>query len=193
MAKNVALIVGSNGIVGWSLATLLASNKWEVIGLSRRPSPLGVQGRRVEVDLQNRDACLKVGPSLKDVTHLFYCARAISPDLIEEEHINFAMFANILDAVEANSPALSHVQVMQGTKWYGCHLGPCKKLRRARTIRGTSRPTFTTSSKIWSENDKRKPNGPGPRYVHISCGASRSAIRILSLCCSRRTPRCAGV
>ena len=126
MPNNVALIVGSNGIVGWSLAELLVANKWQVIGLSRRPSPLGVQGKLVEADLQNRDACLKVGPSLKDVTHLFYCARATTPDLVEEERVNLAMFVNILDAVEANAPGLVHVQVMEGTKWYGCHLGPYK-------------------------------------------------------------------
>ena len=126
MPNNVALIVGSNGIVGWSLAELLVANDWQVIGLSRRPSPLGVQGKLVEADLQDRDSCRKVGQSLKDVTHLFYCARATAPDLVDEERVNLAMFVNILDTVEANAPGLKHVQIMEGTKWYGCHLGPYK-------------------------------------------------------------------
>ena len=127
MANKVALVVGSNGIVGWALTELLLSaGDWKVIGLSRRPSPMGVIGDRVEVDLRDRSACLSMGPSLKNVTHVFYCARATSPDLAEEERVNLEMFANIFDAVEANAPELTHVQLMQGAKWYGCHLGSYK-------------------------------------------------------------------
>ena len=36
------------------------------------------------------------------------------------------MLANLLDAVEAGSPELRHVNLMHGTKWYGNHLGPFK-------------------------------------------------------------------
>lgn len=36
------------------------------------------------------------------------------------------MLGNVLDAVEAGSPGLQHVNLMHGTKWYGNHLGPFK-------------------------------------------------------------------
>jgi nucleoside-diphosphate-sugar epimerase len=127
MARNVALIVGSNGIVGLTLAQLLVpTGQWNVIGISRRPSPLGVQGKLLAVDLTDRDACFELGSDLEEVTHLFYCARATSANLLDEERVNFEMFSNILEATEANAPNLAHVQVMEGTKWYGCHLGPYK-------------------------------------------------------------------
>ena len=38
MAREVALIAGSTGIVGVNLADLLASNGWEVFGLARKPA-----------------------------------------------------------------------------------------------------------------------------------------------------------
>ena len=36
------------------------------------------------------------------------------------------MLGNLLDAVEPASPELAHINLMQGTKWYGNHLGPFK-------------------------------------------------------------------
>lgn len=127
MPDRVALIVGSNGIVGRALSEQLAeAGDWKIIGLSRRPSPLGLLGNHLAVDLSGRDACLALGAALKDVTHLYYCARTTTPDLTVEEGANLAMFRNILDATEAAAPNLAHVQVMEGTKWYGCHLGPYK-------------------------------------------------------------------
>ncbi|MBN9078912.1 MAG: hypothetical protein BGN87_01785 [Rhizobiales bacterium 65-79] len=127
MPSKTALIVGSNGLVGRALAEQLAeSGDWGILELSRRPSPLGSIGTPIAVDLQDREACLALGPKLRDVTHLFYCARAVAPDLFIEEQTNLAMFTNILDAVESAASKLSHVQVMEGTKWYGSHLGSYK-------------------------------------------------------------------
>jgi len=34
------------------------------------------------------------------------------------------MLENFLDAVEAASPSLAHIAILQGAKAYGCHLGP---------------------------------------------------------------------
>ena len=127
MPRKVALIAGSNGIVGWAIAELLASARdWDIICVSRRPSPLGDLGKRVDLDLRDQAACRSAAPLFKDVTHLFYCARATSPDPVEDERINAAMFTNIVEAVEAGAANLAHIQVMQGSKWYGCHLGPYK-------------------------------------------------------------------
>jgi nucleoside-diphosphate-sugar epimerase len=127
MPRNVALVAGSNGVVGRALSELLVSlGGWDVIALSRRSSPMGVTGRPAHVDLRDRGACIELGRTLGEVTHLFYCARATSPDPFEEERVNLAMLTNIVDAIEANAPNLAHIQAMQGTKWYGCHLGPYK-------------------------------------------------------------------
>jgi hypothetical protein len=37
---------------------------------------------------------------------------------------NLAMLSNLVEAVEPRSPALRRVVLLQGSKWYGSHLGP---------------------------------------------------------------------
>src|SRR5258708_26698386 len=36
------------------------------------------------------------------------------------------MFVNVVEIIESASPALEHVHLSQGTRWYGNHLGPFK-------------------------------------------------------------------
>ena len=70
-------------------------------------------------------ACRDALRRLDDVTHLFYCARAAHDDLGRESvQNNLDLLSNILDAVSAASPALRHVHLVQGGKYYGVHLGP---------------------------------------------------------------------
>ena len=126
-ANKVALVAGANGTVGRTLAELLSSTRgWDVITLSRRPSKIGAVGKSIQADLCDRAAFHQFEATFQRITHVFYCARATSSDPAEEERINLAMFANVLDAVEKSAGSLEHVQAMHGTKWYGCHLGPYK-------------------------------------------------------------------
>ena len=69
--------------------------------------------------------------------------RAPRADAGEEAYVNTTMLVNLVDAVEAASPGLAHVQLVHGTKWYGSHLGP-----------------FRTPAK---EIDAR---GPGPNFYY---------------------------
>jgi len=43
---------------------------------------------------------------------------------VESVPDNVAMLRNVLDAVEPVAPGLAHVHLVQGTKYYGMHLGP---------------------------------------------------------------------
>ena len=36
------------------------------------------------------------------------------------------MLVNLVESIEAISPALEHVNLVEGSKWYGNHLGPYK-------------------------------------------------------------------
>jgi hypothetical protein len=47
---------------------------------------------------------------------------------------NLAMLSNLVEAVEPRSPALRRVVLLQGSKWYGSHLGPYRR-RPTRTTR----------------------------------------------------------
>jgi nucleoside-diphosphate-sugar epimerase len=57
---------------------------------------------------------------LNDVTHLFYCGNDPNPQ------VRLALMRHVIDAVQAHAPGLRNVHLLQGTKYYGCHLGPFK-------------------------------------------------------------------
>jgi hypothetical protein len=76
------------------------------------------------VDLLDPADCrAKLGP-LTNISHLFYLAITERPDPAETMSANANMFSNLVRTVEAASPALEHVHLSQGTRWYGNHLGP---------------------------------------------------------------------
>jgi nucleoside-diphosphate-sugar epimerase len=124
MARH-AVIVGALGIIGRALIDRLTSDpEWDVVGLSRRAPDFESPARFVSVDLRDRDAARATLAELDRTTHVFYAAYQGMPDRIQELEPNVALLANSVDALAAASPALEHVNLMEGGKWYGFHLGP---------------------------------------------------------------------
>ena len=131
---NHAMIIGATGITGgYILRDLAARPDWKVTGLCRRPpGESGPNVRWIGVDLLDKaDAEAKLG-GLTEITHIFYCGfLPLGPD---ELHLpangnvaaNLALLANAVEPVVAASEGLAHIQVMQGTKYYGSHIGAFK-------------------------------------------------------------------
>ena len=132
---NHAMIIGASGITGGYLLREIASREgWKVTGLCRNPpegaSPPNV--RWLPVDLTDRAAAQARLAVVDDVTHIFYCG--FIPLAPNEQHLpangniaaNLALLANAVEPVAAASKGLRHVQVMQGTKYYGSHIGHYK-------------------------------------------------------------------
>ena len=126
-AKRTALVTGASGLAGgYMLAHLLKQGDWDIVAVSRRKPQIPGDYRHVAVDLQDPADCrTKLGP-LTNITHLFYLAITERPDPSETVSANANMFFNLVKTVEAASPALEHVHLSQGTRWYGNHLGPYK-------------------------------------------------------------------
>ena len=127
MTRQKALIAGGTGAIGGALADHLAkSGDWKVLGLCRRPPANPLPGvDYLLADMTDREACRNVLRVHDDITHLFYCGRAVHDDLGRESvRDNVDLLANVLDAVSAASPTLDHVHLVQGGKYYGVHLGP---------------------------------------------------------------------
>ena len=126
---RTALIAGATGVAGRNLLAHLAGRPdWRVIAVSRRTPDVPGDYRHIAVDLTDpADCAAKLGGgagAALGVTHLFHMAyidRADWDDLIAP---NLELLANLMDALEPASPTLAHAHLIEGTKWYGCHLGP---------------------------------------------------------------------
>jgi nucleoside-diphosphate-sugar epimerase len=123
---KVALVAGAGGAASKRLIDALrAQADWSVIALARSPRPCGDRLTPVSVDLLDREACARALAGHRGITHVFYTARAKHGESgVESVEDNVAMLRNVLDAVEPVAPGLEHVHLVQGTKYYGMHLGP---------------------------------------------------------------------
>lgn len=125
--RKVALVVGANGVIGRNLIDyLLTLPDWEVIGVSRRGGEDRERVRYIAADLLDPEDTRRRLGALPEVTHLFYAAYQDRPSWAELVAPNLAMLVNSVEAIEAGSPGLRHVSLMQGYKVYGAHLGPFK-------------------------------------------------------------------
>lgn len=154
-SDNKVLIAGALGIVGRSaLEHFTAAPDWRVVGLSRRKPDFETSAEWRDVDLRDRLDCdAKLG-ELRDVTHIVYAAVYEKPDVTrgwsEHDHasVNLEMLRNLVEVVQAASPSLRHITLMQGTKAYGGHLGPFKMPARETDPRSMG-PNFYHDQMDW--------------------------------------------
>jgi nucleoside-diphosphate-sugar epimerase len=139
MSERVALVIGPTGAIGGPLAAALARHSgWHVYGMSRAAPLHRPAFNHLVADLNDPASCRRALATIAPVTHAFFAARApFREGGVEDVESNVAMLATMLDALEMQSDALEHVHLLEGTKWYGMHLGP--------------------SSTPWREDDPRHP------------------------------------
>jgi nucleoside-diphosphate-sugar epimerase len=131
MVKH-ALIIGGTSIVGCKLAsTLLLEGDWKVTGIARHVkdySQIIKDYRLIECDLLAPDFDLRkvLGPSVEDVTHVFFMTWIPRPTEEEMVKVNRGLFKTIVDTVADASSNLEHLYLQTGSKYYGIHLGPEK-------------------------------------------------------------------
>jgi nucleoside-diphosphate-sugar epimerase len=177
MATSTAVIVGALGVIGRNLLHHLeAGADWQIIGLSRRAPDFATRARFISVDLLDREQTLAKLGGLREVTHVFYCAFQARPTWAEHNAPNLAMLVNAVDAIDAASSQLQHVHLVEGTKFYGTHLGPFKTPAREDDPPHMLR-TFTTTRRCGCASGSAAGHGPGRRCDRRPCAASRSAIR----------------
>jgi nucleoside-diphosphate-sugar epimerase len=127
MTKRKALIVGATGVVGRNLLKhLLACGDWEIVSLSRRKPDVAGNYEHICVDLMDAARCKAQLSHLTDVTHVFFAAVVANLEPAVLVSKNMMMLRNLVETVEPVARGLQHIHFMQGTKWYGSHLGPFK-------------------------------------------------------------------
>jgi nucleoside-diphosphate-sugar epimerase len=140
--KHTILIAGASGVVGAAAVEHFAAlPDWQVLALSRRPSPLPEGVRHVSLDLADAAACAGAASSLSEVTHLLFAALYELPELVagwrdaRQMAVNEAMLRNLLDALQTGAKGLRHISLMQGTKAYGGHVEPAPVPAKERSPR----------------------------------------------------------
>jgi nucleoside-diphosphate-sugar epimerase len=123
--RKTALIAGASGLIGRRIADhLLALGDWHVIGLARRPPAEEDGVSWIAIDLCDPDDCSRKLSRVENVTRVFYAARFDHPEgQPEPAEKNAAMLTNIVEVLK-RTPALEHVHVVHGSKYYGHQLGP---------------------------------------------------------------------
>ncbi|MBV8836373.1 MAG: SDR family oxidoreductase [Alphaproteobacteria bacterium] len=123
---KTALIAGAGGAASKRLIeTLLAEPDWTVLALARTARPPTDRLVWISADLFDAEACRRALFGARGITHVFYTARAQHGETgVESVPDNLAMLRNLVDAVEPVADALAHIHLVQGTKYYGMHLGP---------------------------------------------------------------------
>ena len=123
--ERKALIVGASGMVGSNLyARLCREPGWDIVTMSRRPVPFGTGHEHLSVDLLSPQQCEAAADKLRDVTHIFFCARAVEANYVINKDENRLIVENLLDALALVARRVEHVQIIHGMKWYGSNLGP---------------------------------------------------------------------
>ncbi len=155
MAENKAVIVGALGVIGRNLLKFLGDDPaWDVVGLSRRVPEFDTDAEFISVDLLDRaDADAKLS-HLGGVTHIFYCAFQARDTWAEHGAPNLAMLVNSVEPIEAASPGLRHVNLIEGNKIYGSHLGPFKTPAREDDPPHML-PNFYWDQERWLENRQK--------------------------------------
>ncbi len=121
MTPGVALVLGTSGVTGAPLTEQLLTSGWSVYGVSRRPPVLGpatpiARFAHLPIDLKGAGTLQTALRGCADITHIF--------DRTSAGSLHPASMVELLDVIEGNARGLSNINLMQGMKYYGCHLGP---------------------------------------------------------------------
>lgn len=117
--NRTALIVGTTGIVGASLAEHLVAKDWNVVGLARNPTNDIAGARMIAADLLDRQGLERVLDGVNP-THVFFATWSRNATEAENIRVNGAMMRNLLDVLHAKK-AVQYFALVTGLKHY---IGP---------------------------------------------------------------------
>lgn len=182
MTKRTALVAGATGLVGsYVLAYLLERGGWDIVAVSRGKPDVPGNYRHIPVDLLDRAECERKLATLTNVAHVFFAAYLERADPGELVTANTNMLVNLVDIIEAASPALEHVHLCEGSKWYGSHLGPYKTPAREDDPRHMPPNFYYNQQDFLQERQKGKRWSWSAVRPHAVCGFSTGGPMNLTL------------
>lgn len=182
---KVALIAGAGGAASKRLVeALVADPGWSVIGLARTPRNSDGRLNWIAADLFDGDACRRALAGQTAITHLFYTARAKHGESgVESVPDNVAMLRNLIDAIEPAATGLEHIHLVQGTKYYGMHLGPFRTPAREDDPRPGFPNFYYDQQDLLAERVRRKAwawSASRPTFIYdFAPERARNAIAVI--------------
>ena len=179
MAKKLAVVLGGTGMVGGNMVQLLDQQAgWDVILVSRRPPDFETKAHHIACDLSDRhDSEQKLG-NLAEATHVFYTGHATGIRWVDKVAQDNNLFCNAMTLIEPIARNLEHVCLLQGSKYYGRHLGPFKTPAKESDPRHFP-PNFYYSQEDFLVNLAKDKNWTYSfMRPHIVCGYGRSDINL---------------
>ena len=179
MTGKVAVILGGTGMVGANMAQLLDRvGGWHVTIVSRRPPSFETRARHVACDMNDPDECARVLGAMGRTTHIFWTGHATGTRWVEKAGRDTDLFRNAMTAIEAATPELQHVCLLQGSKYYGRHLGPFKTPARESDARHFPPNFYYTQEDFLKQLAEGKRWGWSLMRPHIVCGYARTDINL---------------
>ena len=179
MANNSAVILGGTGMVGANMAQLLDRQAdWNVILVSRRPPNFKTRARHIKCDMSDPRDCEKQLGKLTQITHVFYTGHATGIRWVDKVAQDTDLFRNAMTAIEPAAAKLRHICLLQGSKYYGRHLGPFK------TPAKESDPRHFPPNFYYTQEDFLKKLAKGKKWTysllrpHIVCGYARTDLNL---------------
>jgi nucleoside-diphosphate-sugar epimerase len=178
--NRIALVLGGTGMIGSNLMQLLdATEGWSSIAVSRRIPHFSMRGRHIACDLSNIDDCETKLKDLDGVTHVFYCGHTPGIEWVNKSGKDADIFRNALTVLESRLPRLQHVCLLQGSKYYGRHLGPFKTPAKEDDPRHMPPNFYYTQQDFLVQLSKGKPWSWSCPRPHIVCGYAKSFLNLV--------------
>ena len=122
---KTALVAGATGASAKRLVEALVAADWRVVGVSRNPPASTGRVTYVRADLADAERLAAALQPHVEISHIFYTARAAHGESgVESVADNLTLFRNTVDVAIGTAKRLAHIHLVEGTKWYGMHLGP---------------------------------------------------------------------
>jgi nucleoside-diphosphate-sugar epimerase len=154
MADHV-LVAGASGLVGRAAMEHFARKGVKTTALSRR-KPYDAYGAAwASLDLADAAACRERLSGLTDVTQVVFAALHEEEDLVagwlQDRHVqrNGAMLRNLVEVIDAASPGLRNIVLLQGPKAYGVHVGGMRPASREDRDERRDVPNFYWAQEDW--------------------------------------------
>jgi nucleoside-diphosphate-sugar epimerase len=178
--SKTALVLGGTGMVGSNLLRLLdAAEDWTAIAVSRRAPSFATRARHIACDMSDVEDCRSKLAGLAAVTHVFYCGHVPGIEWVSKASRDADLLQNAVTVLEPRLPQLRHVCLLQGSKYYGRHLGPFKTPAKESDPRHMPPNFYYTQQDFLVQLSRGKSWSWSCPRPHIVCGYAESDLNLV--------------